>query len=96
MPKSLKTLSAKKLFLLTLVLLISTNLAIFLDIPVLRQVLGFLFFTIIPGLLILYILKLNKLGLTAGIVLSVGLSIAFLMLAGLLLNWAYFGLGFLG
>jgi uncharacterized membrane protein len=69
--------------------LIFTDLSIFLNIPVLRQVLGFTFFTVIPGLLILHILKLNKLEFTWKIVLSFGLSISFLMFFGLFINWVY-------
>ena len=51
-----------------------------------RQLLGVIFLAFIPGLLILYILRLNKLELAEKIVLTVGISIAFLMLFGLLLN----------
>ncbi len=87
MTESLRTSGGKR-FLLFLVLLVITDLAIFLNIPVLRQVLGFTFFTIIPGVLILRILKVN-LGLTGKFVLSVGLSIAFLMLFGFLINQVF-------
>jgi uncharacterized membrane protein len=62
------------------------DLAILLDIPYIRQILGFFFLTILPGLLILQILKLDKIGSTEKVVLSVGLSISFLMLFGLLIN----------
>ena len=81
-----KNLDARGLFLFFVALLISTDLAIFLNIPLLRQILGFLFLTFIPGLLILQVLKLNKIGSTEKFVLSVGLSISFLMFFGLLLN----------
>jgi len=67
-------------------IILITNLTIFLDIPLLRQISGFLFLIILPGLLILHILKPNKIGLTEKFVLLVGLSIAFLMFSGLLLN----------
>ncbi|TET10970.1 DUF2206 domain-containing protein, partial [Candidatus Aerophobetes bacterium] len=50
--------------------------------------------TILPGLLILYLLKLNKLELAARVVLTVGLSIAFLMFFGLLLNGTLFAIGY--
>jgi len=78
--------SSSKRFLILLAFLIVTILTIFLGVPGLSQVLGFVFFTIIPGLLILYILRLNNLGLTEKLVLTVGLSISFLMLAGLFIN----------
>ncbi len=73
-------------FLILVLLLIVTDLAILLDLPILRQVLSFLYFTFVPGLLILQILRLNKLAFLKKFVLSVGLSITFLMLSGLLIN----------
>lgn len=81
--------SSGKRFLLFLLFLIATALSVFLDIPVLRELLSFLFLTFVPGALLLYILKLNKLGLTVKTVLSLGLSISFLMFFGLLINWVY-------
>ncbi|MFC1903329.1 DUF2206 domain-containing protein [Chloroflexota bacterium] len=76
-----------KKWLLTLMgLLVAADVAILLDIPVLRQVLGFSCFFTIPGLLVLYILRLNELGFLKNFVLSVGLSISFLIFAGLLIN----------
>ena len=85
MEKSLN-LDVKGFFFLILVFLIATDLAIVLNIPFLRQIFGFLCFTIIPGLLILQILKLNKIDSTEKFVLAVGLSISFLMFFGLLIN----------
>ncbi|MDY6833880.1 MAG: DUF2206 domain-containing protein [Chloroflexota bacterium] len=83
-----------KFSLFVIVFLISTDLAILLDIPVWRQVMGFLFFTVVPGILLLHVLKLNHPSLTEKLVMSVGLSISILMFGGLLLNWVYFGLGY--
>ena len=87
------TLNIKRFFFLILIFLIATNVAILLNIPFLRQVFGFLFLTILPGVLILEILKLNKIGSTEKFVLSVGLSVSFLMFFGLLVNnlSLYFG-----
>jgi len=65
------------------------SLSIIFNIPVLRQILGFIFLTLIPGWLILRIMKLNKLGLTAKFVVSVSLSIAFIMFTGLLIDTLY-------
>ena len=79
-------------FIISILLLL--DLTILLDTPFLRQILGFLFLTILPGLLILQILKLDKLGFTEKFVLSVGLSISFLMFFGLLLNNLSLGLGY--
>ena len=55
---------------------------------------SFILLTFLPGLLILYILKLDKLGFLEKLLLSVGLSIAFLMLFGLLVNEVLFALGY--
>jgi len=84
---------AKKWFVFVISALLLTDLAILFNIPFLRQIFGFLFLTLLPGLLILQILKLNKLGFTEKFVLSVGLSVSFLMLFGLLVNnmSLYFG-----
>ena len=76
-------------------ILLLTDLAILLNIPFLRQILGFFFLTILPGLLILQILKLNKIGSTEKFVLTVGLSISFLMFFGLLINNLSLSLGYL-
>ena len=83
----------QKLLVAILFFIIVTDLAILLNVPFLRQILGFLFLTILPGLLILQILKLNKMGSTEKFVLSVGLSVSFLMFFGLLVNnlSLYFG-----
>jgi uncharacterized membrane protein len=86
MVESQTTSNAKKFFLFILIFLISTDLAIFFNIPALRQILALAFLTIVPGLLILHILKLKKLRPIERIIFSVGLSIAFLMFIGLLSN----------
>ena len=85
---------SKKCFYILIIALIITDLAIFSNIPFLRQILGFLFLTLLPGLLILQILKLNKIGFTEKFVLSVGLSISFLMFFGLLINNLSLSLGY--
>jgi len=59
---------------------------VFLDIPIARQVVGFFYLTFIPGIILLRILKLDELDIAEKILFSVGLSIAFLMLTGLLIN----------
>jgi uncharacterized membrane protein len=61
-------------------------LTVFADIPVARQVVEFIYFTFIPGFLILKLLKLNELDGVETVLFSVGLSIAFLMIAGLFIN----------
>jgi uncharacterized membrane protein len=76
----------KKWFVCIIVSAFITDLVNLLNIPFLRQILGFLFLTLLPGVLIIQILKLNKIGSTEKFVLSVGLSVSFLMFFGLLIN----------
>ena len=90
----LKSFDARNSFLLSIGLLISADVAILLDIPFLRQILGFIFLTFLPGLLILQVLKLNKINYTEKFVLSIGLSISFSMLFGLLVNNLSLALGY--
>lgn len=63
--------------------------AIFLDVPVARQVIGFLYLTFVPGIVFVRLLKLDKLNGTEIILFSAGLSIAYLMLFGFLANELY-------
>lgn len=65
-----------------------------LHIPLLRQLIGFIYLTFIPGIIILRILKLHDLDSLETLLYAVGLSLATLMLSGLLLNTLYplFGL----
>jgi uncharacterized membrane protein len=53
------------------------------DIPVLRQIVGFIFLTFIPGILILRILRIHNISAIESLVYSVGLSLAFVMFTGL-------------
>lgn len=54
----------KEWFVFVIPILLLTDLAILLNIPFLRQIFGFLLLTLLPGLLILRILRLNKIGST--------------------------------
>ena len=60
--------------------------AIGLQIPILRQLIGFIYLTFIPGILILRILKLHKLRAIETLLYAVGLSISFLFILGLFMN----------
>ena len=73
-------------FKFILVIQFAMLLAIVLDIPVARQTVGFVYLTFIPGMLILRILKLNPKSAVNELLFSVGLSIAFIMFIGLLVN----------
>jgi len=85
---------AKEWFVLIILIVLLTDVATILNISFLRQIFGFLLLTIFPGLSILHILKLNKIGSTEKFVLSVGLSISFLMFIGLLVNNLSHALGY--
>jgi uncharacterized membrane protein len=63
--------------------------AIGLQIPLIRQFIGFIYLTFIPGILVLRSLKLHKLGNIETLLYTVGLSIATLMFTGLLMNTIY-------
>ena len=75
--------------LLVIFLLFLMDLSVIFNIPFLRPAFTFLFLTFIPGILILQILRLNKIELLKKMVLWVGLSLAFLMITGIILNTLY-------
>jgi uncharacterized membrane protein len=57
-----------------------------MDIPILRQVVGFVYLTFVPGIILLRLLKIHRLGSVETVLLSTGLSISFLMFTGFFLN----------
>ena len=63
--------------------------AVGLQIPILREFIGFVYLAFIPGIIILRILKLHKLGNIETLLYAVGLSIATLMFTGLFMNTIY-------
>ena len=65
-----------------------------IEIPILREVLCFIYLAFIPGILILGILRLDKLSMIETVLYSIGLSCSFLMFVGLFMNSVYpiFGL----
>lgn len=60
-----------------------------LHIPILRQIIGFIYLTFVPGILILRILKLHKLSNIEALLYSVALSVATLIFTVLCMNMAY-------
>ena len=60
-----------------------------IQIPILRQLIGFIYLTFIPGIVILRILKLHKLSSIETLLYTVGLSIATLMFTGFFINLIY-------
>lgn len=60
--------------------------ALNLHIPVIREILCFIYLTFIPGFLIIRLLELNKLENIPNILLTIGFSLAVLMFSGFILN----------
>ena len=86
MSNEIESLGAKRYFSIIILLILITDLVILLNISFLRQITGFLFLTLLPGLLILHVLKLNRMDFLEKFILSWGISISFLLFFGLLVN----------
>ena len=67
--------------------------ALGLDIPVLRQIVAFLFLSFVPGLLLLRILRIHNVHIIESLLYSVGLSLVFVMAMGVVANFALPPLG---
>ncbi|MHA1279791.1 MAG: DUF2206 domain-containing protein [Candidatus Helarchaeota archaeon] len=65
---------------------IAANISLLFNIPVARQVIGFAFFTFVPGYALIKLLKMKMEGVTETVLFSTSLSITFLMLIGLVIN----------
>lgn len=72
--------------IITLLFLFLTNLVVDYNIPILRQITGFIFLAIIPGMLILRFIDAKAMNVLEKGVLSIGTSIAFLLVFSLLFN----------
>jgi uncharacterized membrane protein len=60
-----------------------------LELPVIHQATGFIFLTLVPGMLLLRILRIHQINTIESIAYSVGLSLALIMLSGTLINFAF-------
>jgi uncharacterized membrane protein len=67
--------------------LLTITAAAGLDIPILRQVVGFIFLTFIPGILLLRILRVHEINTTESVAYSVGLSVTLVMFSGAIINF---------
>ena len=63
--------------------------AVGFDVPVLRQIISFVYLTFVPGFVLLKFIKSREINTLEIVLFSVGLSIAFLMFVGLLINELY-------
>ena len=64
-----------------------------IDLPAIRQLIGFFFLTFIPGVTLLRTFRIHNLNLAKTILYSVGLSIAFVMFDGFIINTILFHTG---
>lgn len=85
----IKDINARKFFILIISMLFLTDISIIFNIPGFREVLTTMYLTIVPGLLILIIINLNKLEFIKKFVLWIGLSLSMIMFLGLALNSLY-------
>jgi uncharacterized membrane protein len=83
MHKNLKYIDYCKFLIISIFII---DLSIIFNIYPFRQVLGSLFLSILPGVLILGALRIDRIDYSEKFVLSVGLSISFLLLFGVLTN----------
>ena len=87
------TVNMRKALTVIPIITLFANIAILLDIPFLREIILFIFLSFIPGFAILRLFKLKEISFLDTILLSVALSIAFVMFMGLLVNELYLILG---
>jgi uncharacterized membrane protein len=83
----------KKVSMVIPIVTLFVNLAILIDIPILREIIVFIFLSFIPGFVILKLFKLKEISFIDTVLFSVALSIASLMFMGLLVNEFYIFLG---
>ena len=89
----LKSPILKTFILIILIQIVLLGLAVLaengFEIPFVRQFLGFIYLTFIPGFLILRIIKIPELGWIKSLLYSIGISIAFVMMLGLFVNYFF-------
>lgn len=82
-------LTKNKIFSGILIFGLIANLLVLFDIQYfyLRAISSFIFLTTIPGLLIMLMVEIRKIGFWEYLIYVIGLSVAFLMFGGLFVNW---------
>lgn len=58
-------------------------------IPLLRELIGFIYLTFVPGILLLRLLKIHNLDITKNVLFTIGLSVTVVMIVGLFMNTFY-------
>lgn len=89
MRDSIRKITSKGWLTCILSLLILTDLFIIFKVPFLREVFSFLFITLVPGILIIQILRLDWLDFPKKVILWIGLSLSTLIFVGFSLNIVY-------
>ena len=79
----------RNLNILIILIHVLLYVTVILDIPILRQCIGFIYLTFIPGFIIIRAIIKRNVSFAVELTLSVGVSIGFLMLVGLLANTLY-------
>ena len=97
-PLQMNDWGIKKFFIVVLSFQISMlGLAVLsgfdITIPILPQVLGFIYLTLLPGIIILRLLRMHRLGSIVTLLYTVGLSLTFNMFLGFSLNFIYLAIG---
>lgn len=64
-----------------------------IEIPLVPQIIGFIYLTFLPGVVILRILRMHRLGSVVTLLYAVGLSVTFNMFLGFLINFVYPAIG---
>lgn len=83
----------KNFFVMLLSIILLTHVSIYLDVPIIRQITGFIYLSYIPGVLIIRVLKLyNKINIVEKLLYSVGFSVSFLMFIGFILNILHYSI----
>lgn len=90
--KPIQQLNKTQMWVVFLVILL--DIAVLLDVNIIRQIIGFVFLLLVPGMLILHLMRLKEIGFIEIIVISVGISTAFLMIFGLLINYILLSIGY--
>src|SRR3989344_6308399 len=82
-------ITKNKLFIAILAFMLLVDILVAFDLSLfyIRAILAFIFIITIPGLLIMLCLKIRDIGFWEYLVYTIGLSIAFIMFAGLHANW---------
>lgn len=82
-------ITRNNIFFGILIFLLLVNLLVLFDLHFLylRAVFSFIFLTTIPGLLVMLVLKIRKIGFWEYLAYTIGLSVAFLIFFGLTANW---------